>query len=145
MGKNIFSCKFSKTKTFLISNVNFNMTDNKGTARLKHKYLDYILIWSIQNYPLMNQSMPGSPFPIKFSYTIMDSDPNQYNDRSLNSISGEFVLIKPSGTNPNNSDLGIEFGTYHSLGHNNSQPKLLWIDLFLDQSIMELTISGKCE
>ena len=71
------------------------------------------MIWSKDNYPMENQGLPGSLFSIKIIYTIFNA--------KLESINGEFVYQVHSGTLQQNSELGIPYGLYNSIGYSNSK------------------------
>ena len=68
--------------------------------------------------------MPGSPYPIKFTFTIgLKSGIHQ--DHALNSISGQFIYTVNSGTFPNFSPLGIRYGEYFATGTNNKTGQII--------------------
>ncbi len=126
----MFGFQFVKTEVCAISNVHFNHDSLTGTCKLvsstspttyssKGTYTPsrgYIMIWSIQNYPMETAGMPGSPYSIQVSWSI--SAKSGSNDHARNAISGKFVYSVNSGTFPNFSELGIRYGEYFSIGTN---------------------------
>ncbi len=114
----MFGFQFVKTEVCAISNVHFNHDTLTGTCKLVSSTspTTYVMIWSIQNYPIETTGMPGSPYSIKVSWSI--STKSGSNDHGLNTISGQFVYSINSGTFPNFSELGIRYGEYFSIGTN---------------------------
>ena len=142
----MFGFQFAKTEVCTITNVNFNHDSLTGTCKLvsstspstyssKGTYTPsrgYIMIWSIQNYPMETTGMPGSPFSICVSWSI--STKSGSNDHSRNTISGQFVYQINSGTFPNFSELGIRFGEYFSIGKNLKSNKKTKVLIKLNES-----------
>lgn len=144
MVKTIFDLCFSKTKQFTCENVNFDTANNMGTCRLISRHRCYLLIWSITNYPSETAGLPGAPYPIKVSYTLLDRTKCDSLKDSLKSISGEFVYALNGGTLPNNSELGVPKGNYHSIGRNNNNEHLVSVLFELNDNSMVVTVRGKC-
>ena len=138
MGKSIFDSSFKRSKTFDIEGINFDVATQRGTCKLVSKHHEYVLIWSITSYPTETPSMPGAPYPLLVSYTIFDGKDKC--DKSLKSMSGRFVYELNSGTAPNNNSLGLPFGTYNSLAHNNNSHNSLSVFFCLVEDEMEITI-----
>jgi len=130
----MFGFQFAKTEVCTITNVNFNHDSLTGTCKLVSSISPstYIMIWSIQNYPMETTGMPGSPFSICVSWSI--STKSGSNDHSRNTISGQFVYQINSGTFPNFSELGIRFGEYFSIGTNLKSNKKTKVLIKLNES-----------
>lgn len=115
----LFGFIFDTTEVCKISNVNFSSETESGTCKLISNTKIYLMTWSITNYPMETAGMPGSPYPIKISYSICEKTNSMLCDNSLNSISGEFIYEIHSGTFPDMCALFIKHGIYQSSGFNN--------------------------
>lgn len=147
MGKNkcVFNSGFKKTRYFDVSDVNYDATLKTGCCVLKSKHKCLHMIWTIRNYPGCVQ-MPGAPYPVLFSYTIYEkNDKNKCEIKSNESMSGQLVLEENSGTPPNYNPLGLPFGEYRSLSHDNNCEKSYKIKFYLVDDCMELAIKLKCD
>jgi hypothetical protein len=140
MGKNIFHPCFCKHKNFDIEKVNFDQENQKGTCELTSKKNDYVMIWSIQNYPA-EDNMAGAPYPLQVDYTIFC--PSEHKHKALKSVSGKFVYELNGGVLPNLSALGIPCGNYKSVARNNMNDNILKVNLSLEDGCYELNINVK--
>jgi hypothetical protein len=105
------------SKIYTIANINYLNNQHKGIAKLSSSKR---LIWSITEYPVETLGMPGSPYLIQVSYTLINKKYSNQHKRNFSSISGSFVYQISSGTLPHLSELGIPFGTYLSLGRSDN-------------------------
>ena len=107
---------YSQSNIYTITNISYVPSQHKGSAKLisssycKHSS-NMRMIWSINEYPMDVQGMPGSPFTIQVQYTIFDANSSNQTKSNYNSIKGSFVYRMASGTLPRYSDLGIPYGT----------------------------------
>ena len=125
------------TKVFSIENVNFDVSQQKGTCQLVSKKYNYVLCWSIENYPVERAGMPGSPYPVIFNYTIFKKGQN-----GLKSLSGKFIYEINSGTLPEYNSLGVLNGKYNSIARNDKHEGSVYIQFSLSNTEMELHISN---
>ncbi len=144
MGKNKceFFSSFKKTRYFDVSDVNYDMTTKTGTCMLKSKHRCLVMIWTLKNYP-NKVPMPGSVYPVLFSYTIFEkNDCTDTND----SMTGQFVLEENSGVPPNYNPLGLPFGEYRGLSRDNRCNKNYKLKFSLVDDCMEIAIKQNyCE
>ncbi len=127
---------FCKIDCLKIEKVNFDVSNMTGTCRLTSSNKLFMMVWNIEKYPSFTSGMPGSPYPITFSYTIFDNS----DKITFNSISGKFIFKLASGTLPNNCPLGIPYNTYKSLGRNNKYNEKNYIKFSLKEDKMEIHI-----
>jgi hypothetical protein len=131
-----FYSSFKKTRYFDVSDVNYDPSAKSGTCMLKSKHKCLVMIWTLRNYP-NEVPMPGSPYPVLFSYTIFEK--NKCAD-SKESMTGQFVLEESSGTPPNYNPLGLPFGEYRSLSRDNNCEKAYKLKFSLADDCMEIAI-----
>ena len=136
MGRSIFDSSF-KTKYFTLENINWDPVNQAGTCKLDSKGHEYVMIWTIKNYP-MEAPMPGAPFSIQVNYTILRK--NNRPNTSFRSMSGVFVYQLNSGTLPNNSALGIPYGEYCSIARNNYNCDAVEVEFMLGDDLLEVQI-----
>ena len=143
MGKS--KCEFDstlkKTRYFDVENVNFDPVLNNGTCLLKSKHKCYLMVWSLRNYPVDAPSLPGSPYPVECTYTILDK--HNYHHNSAESMSGRFMYQVNSGTPPTSNPLGIPQGEYPSLARDNNYESDYKVCLSLIDDGMEVSIRNK--
>ncbi len=119
-----FGFSFTKTEVCVIENINYSIESGRGTCRLRSPSNVYFMIWNVENYPMETEGMPGSPYPIKFSFTIGQQNTLQQNHTS-NSISGQLIYKVSSGTFQNLSPLGIRYGDYYVCATNNKTGSII--------------------
>jgi hypothetical protein len=113
-----FGFSFTETKVCVIENINYSIESGRGTCKLKSPSDNYFMTWDVVKYPMENEGMPGSPYPIKFSFTIGQKNKLQQN-HVTNSISGQLIYEVNSGTFLNLSPMGIGYGDYYVCAFNN--------------------------
>lgn len=138
MGKNKcdFYSGFRKTRYFDVCDVNYDCATKTGTCMLKSNHKCLVMVWTLVNYPCQTP-MPGSQYPVLFSYTIFEE--SKCND-SKESMSGCFVLEENSGVPPNYNPLGLPFGKYHSLSRDNNCDRTYKLKFSLADDCMEVVI-----
>ncbi len=119
-----FGFNFYETEVCQIDKINFLFESHNGTCQLKSLLNIYQMVWTIENFPMETAGMPGSPYSVKFSFTI-GIKTGENLDHALNSISGQFIYQVRSGTYPNFSPLGIRYGEYFACGLDNKSGKLV--------------------
>ncbi len=112
-----FGFEFANTEVCIIDKINFLSETGHGTSQLKSQENIFVMSWSVENFPMETAGMPGSPYPVKISFTICLKT-GLKSDHALNSIYGQFMYSVNSGTYPNFSSLGIRYGEYFAIGTN---------------------------
>ena len=144
MGKtkcSLFS-SFKKTRYLDVSDVNYDPVLKSGTCLLKSKHRCLYMVWTLKNYPNEVQ-MPGSPYPVIFSYTIFEKNKCE---STAESMSGQFIFEENSGVPPNYNPLGLPFGEYRGLARDNNCDKSYKLKLSLVDDCMEITIKqNQCD
>jgi hypothetical protein len=138
MGKSIFNPACKKTKYYKVEKVNFDQVLNVGTAHLKSKCHNLLILWSVKNYPTECQ-MPGSPYPVMVELTIFKK--HRHHCKSLKSMSGEFVFELNSGTLPTLNSMGLPDGEYQFLARFNNKDCSRKIVLSMLEDCYELIIN----
>jgi hypothetical protein len=115
---------FSNTEICTIDKINYSPESGCGTCRLNSPDQTYVMTWTIANFPMESAGMPGSPYPIKISWNIIDKN-TKTTDDSAKSISGYFIYHIHSGTLPDLSPMGIKHGQYYCSGTNGKTNKLV--------------------
>ena len=133
---------FKSSKKLILDQVNYDPAERKGTCTLNSRNSTFIMVWSIQDFPMETPSMPGSPYPIKFTFTIFKHNDTSgiSTDRSLKSVSGEFIFEINSGTLPIYNVLGIPNGKYYTLTRNNYCQHTTPILFSLSENCMKILI-----
>lgn len=139
MGKSIFNPVCKKTKYYKVEKVNFDQVLNVGTAHLKSKCHNFLILWSIKNYPTECE-MPGSSYPLKVELTLFKKH-KQHCLKSHKSMTGEFVFELNSGTLPQLNSMGLLDGDYQFLARFNNKDCSRKICLSLVDNCYELVIN----
>ncbi len=126
---------------YSINNINFVAEIKKGIAKLQSENNNLNIIWNVSHYPMENEGMPGSPFPIQVNYTIFDKTTGSVNRRNYDSYSGSFIFQISSGTLPKYSDMLIPIGTYVSTAKSNIRKSNRNITMVLTETTAKLIIS----
>ena len=141
MGKSIFHPSCKKTKYYKIHKINFDQDLNVGTAHLKSKCHNLLILWSIKNYPTECQS-PGSPYPVTVEVTILKKHYHHHHLKCLKSMSGEFVFELNSGTHqPQLNSMGLPDGEYQFLARFNDEECSRKVCLYMINECHELIIT----
>jgi hypothetical protein len=142
MGKKkcVFYSSFKKTRYLDISDITYDPITKTGTCMLKSKHHCLVMIWTLKNYP-NEVPMPGSLYPILFSYTIFEKNKST---ESHESMSGQIILEENSGIPPNYNQLGLPFGEYRGLSRDNNCDKAYKLKFSLVDDCMEIGIKQNC-
>ena len=116
----------------------FDQVLNIGTAHLKSKCYDLLVLWSVKNYPSEEQ-IPGSPYPVKVELTLFKK--HRHHFKSLKSMSGEFVFELNSGTLPLLNSMGLPDGEYQFLARLNNKDCSKKVVLSMVDNCYELIIN----
>ncbi len=131
---------FGSDSLFKIKNVSLNETENVGYCELESKNKTLGMSFLKADLPY-NSGLLGAPYPTYFEYTIYDMNTVSA-DKSLNSITGEFIFKQNAGTLPNYSSLLLPYGTYSTFGRLDKSCKGCYLTFSLkDDENMTLIVS----
>ncbi len=105
---------FGASSLYKIKNVLLNETQTIGYCELESKTKTLGMNF-FKEVPPYNSGLIGAPYPSIFTYTIYDMNTVSA-DKSLKSITGQFVFKQNAGTLPDYSSLLIPYGTYSTFG-----------------------------
>jgi len=80
--------------------------------------------------------MHGAPYPIEVSYTIFKKS----SLKQEKSLSGRFVYEINTGTIPQLNSMGVPYGVYKTIGHNNMNNLSLDVILSFSEEPLEIII-----